>query len=251
MATDTFNQQGFDFIPPLYSEDEILEIVNTIEVNTKDKANFRRTNNVFAIRRFLLEVPEILPLVFTQKLKSILTELLGENYFLVKSIYFDKPADSNWYVAYHQDLTISVNQKIDTEGFGPWTVKPDNYAVQPPLAILEQMVTLRIHLDDTSAENGALYIIPESHNKGILRPELIDWSNTTEKDCPVEKGGIMLMKPLLLHSSKRTTNLHQEKSYIWNLPMLNYPMVWNGLKDGIGRHKKVLIFTNTFLSYIQ
>ncbi len=211
MATDTFNQQGFDFISPLYSEDEILEIVNTIEVNTKDKVNFRRSNNLFAIRRFLLEVPEILPLVFTQKLKSILTELLGENYFLVKSIYFDKPADSNWYVAYHQDLTISVNQKIDTESFGPWTVKPDNYAVQPPLAILEQMVTLRIHLDDTSAENGALYIIPESHNKGILRPELIDWSNTIEKVCPVEKGGIMLMKPLLLHSSKRTTNLQPRK----------------------------------------
>jgi hypothetical protein len=108
---DYLNQQGFAFCPPIYSESEISDIVKTIEINTKDKVNFRRSNNLFAIRRFLLEVPEVYPMVFSPKLKSILAELLGENYFLVKSIYFDKPADSNWYVAYHQDLTISVNKK--------------------------------------------------------------------------------------------------------------------------------------------
>ncbi|MNX58738.1 Phytanoyl-CoA dioxygenase (PhyH) [compost metagenome] len=71
---------------------------------------------------------------------------------------------------------------------------------------MENIVTIRIHLDDTDAENGALNIIPGSHNKGIYRPETIDWSMEQEKNCPVPEGGIMIMKPLLLHSSKRTSN---------------------------------------------
>ena len=87
----------------------------------------------------------------------------------MKSIYFDKPAGSNWFVSYHQDLTISVNAKIDLGGFGPWTVKQDQYAVQPPLQILENNFTIRIHLDDTDENNGALKVIPGSHLKGVCR----------------------------------------------------------------------------------
>ena len=34
------NQQGFAFCPPLYSEAEVSNIVMTIEINTKEKANF-------------------------------------------------------------------------------------------------------------------------------------------------------------------------------------------------------------------
>jgi ectoine hydroxylase-related dioxygenase (phytanoyl-CoA dioxygenase family) len=78
--------------------------------------------------------------------------------------------------------------------------------VQPPLDILENIFTIRIHLDETDENNGALKIIPKSHAKGICRPETIDWSLETENICNVEKGGVMIMKPLLLHGSNRTTN---------------------------------------------
>nr|WP_317166891.1 phytanoyl-CoA dioxygenase family protein [Chryseobacterium indologenes] len=133
-------------------------------------------------------------------------EIFGEKYFVVKSIYFDKPETSNWYVAYHQDLTISVDKKMELQGFGPWTTKQNYFAVQPPLEILENIYTIRIHLDDTDENNGALKVIPESHSKGIYRRETIDWKVETENICNVRKGGIMLMKPLTLHGSNRTTN---------------------------------------------
>ncbi|WP_317041555.1 phytanoyl-CoA dioxygenase family protein [Chryseobacterium sp. Leaf201] len=68
------------------------------------------------------------------------------------------------------------------------------------------MYTIRIHLDDTDEHNGALKVVPASYAKGIYRPETIDWTIETEEICSVEKGGIMMMKPLLLHGSNRTTN---------------------------------------------
>jgi ectoine hydroxylase-related dioxygenase (phytanoyl-CoA dioxygenase family) len=96
-------------------------------------------------------------------------------------------------------------------GFGPWTVKQQQYAVQPPLPILEQNFTVRIHLDNTDEQNGALRVVPGSHKKGIYRPETIDWTVETEAICDVPEGGIMIMRPLLLHASSRTTNNHKRR----------------------------------------
>ena len=77
--------------------------------------------------------------------------------------------------------------------------------------ILENIFTIRIHLDNTNENNGALKVVPRSHAKGIYRPETIDWNMETEEICSVEKGGIMIMKPLLLHGSNRTTNCNKRR----------------------------------------
>lgn len=145
-------------------------------------------------------------LIFNENLKTIIKEVFGENYFVIKSIYFDKPEKSNWYVAYHQNLIISVDKKVELPNFGPWTTKQNQFAVQPPLNILENIFTIRIHLDDTDENNGALKVVPKSHSKGIYRPETMDWNIEKEEICNVEKGGIMIMKPLIFHGSNRTTN---------------------------------------------
>jgi ectoine hydroxylase-related dioxygenase (phytanoyl-CoA dioxygenase family) len=137
--------------------------------------------------------------------------LFGDKYFTVKSIYFDKPQSSNWYVSYHQDLTISVDKKVEVDGFGFWTTKHNQFSVQPTLDILQNIVTIRIHLDYTDENNGALKVVSKSHRQGIYRPETIDWTKEKEEVCSVEKGGVMLMKPLLLHSSGRTTNNQQRR----------------------------------------
>jgi len=199
-------KDGFTVIENVFSKNEVQQLVTLIENEDHSKDTFRRSSDLFAIRQVIKEVPALYAIIFNDNLKDIIFKLFGTDYFIVKSIYFDKPETSNWYVSYHQDLTISVCEKIDSEGFSNWTVKHNQYAVQPPLEILENIVTIRIHLDDTDAENGALNIIPGSHNKGIYRPETIDWTMEQEKNCPVPEGGIMIMKPLLLHSSKRTSN---------------------------------------------
>lgn len=197
---------GFTIIDSIYSNEEVEQILTTIENADKTNDTFRKSSDLFAIRQFLKEIPEAKEFIFTERLKTVIGELFGNNFFTVKSIYFDKPETSNWYVAYHQDLTISVDKKIELEGFGPWTVKQNQFAVQPPLYILENIFTIRIHLDDTDGHNGALKIVPGSHAKNIYRPETIDWTIEKEVSCTVPKGGIMIMKPLLLHSSGRTTN---------------------------------------------
>lgn len=197
---------GFTTINNIYSPDEIVQILTVISQTDTSKDTFRKSSELFAIRQFLKEIPATTDLIFNDKLKSLIGQLFGQDFFVTKSIYFDKPVNSNWFVSYHQDLTISVDKKIELDGFGPWTVKQNQFAVQPPLNILENIVTIRIHLDDTDENNGALRVIPKSHSKNIYRPETIDWSSETEMCCNVKRGGIMIMKPLILHSSGRTTN---------------------------------------------
>jgi ectoine hydroxylase-related dioxygenase (phytanoyl-CoA dioxygenase family) len=196
----------FTIIENVFSETNLDAIIEAINKADTSKPSFRKTTDVFAIRQFLKEVHKSIPFIFIERLKTIIKELLGEDYFVVKSIYFDKPENSNWFVSYHQDLMISVDKKIDIEGFGPWTEKQNQFSVQPPLDILKNNFTVRIHLDDTDENNGALRVIPKSHLKGIYRSETIDWTKETEIVCNVPKGGIMIMKPLLLHASGRTTN---------------------------------------------
>jgi ectoine hydroxylase-related dioxygenase (phytanoyl-CoA dioxygenase family) len=199
-------KNGFSIVNDIYSAVEIKNILAAINQADTSNDRFRKTNDLFAIRQFLKEIPSVVDLVFTDKLKNLLKEVMGDHYFVVKSIYFDKPETSNWYVAYHQDLTISVDQKLELKNFGLWTTKQNQFAVQPPIAFLENITTIRIHLDDTDENNGALRVVPESHLKKIYRPETIDWSKETETTCCVGQGGVMLMKPLTLHSSGRTTN---------------------------------------------
>ncbi len=223
------SENGFTVIADVFSNSEIDHIVTTIQQTDTSKPTFRKTTDLFAIRQFLKEVPGTIPSIFTRGFTSIIDEVFGNDYFVVKSIYFDKPGESNWFVAYHQDLTISVDKKMEMDGFGPWTLKQNQYAVQPPLDILENNFTIRIHLDDTDEDNGALRIIPGSHTKGVYRPETIDWTMEKEISCSVPKGGIMIMRPLLLHASGRTTN--NKKRRVIHIEFSNktlpFPLQWS------------------------
>lgn len=209
--TDELNSNGFATIDNIYTTEEVEIMLRQISKANTDKETFRKSVDLFAIRQFFKEVPAIIDTIFNDKLKAVLKQHLGDNYFVVKSIYFDKPEASNWYVSYHQDLTISVDKKLELNGFEFWTTKHNQFAVQPPLDILKNILTVRIHLDDTDENNGALKVVPNSHLKEIYRPETIDWTIESEVSCNVSKGGIMLMKPLLLHSSGRTTNNRQRR----------------------------------------
>src|SRR6218665_3209883 len=142
-------ENGFSVVNDIYSFIEIQHILNAIGSVDTSKETFRKTADLFAIRQFFKEVPNVFNLVFTPKLKELIRQILVDNFFVVKSIYFDKPAASNWYVAYHQDLTISVDKRLELKSFGPWTIKQNQFAVQPPINFLENITTIRIHLDDT------------------------------------------------------------------------------------------------------
>ena len=124
----------------------------------------------------------------------------------VRSILFDKTPDENWPVAWHQDLTKAVAEEQEIPGYGPWSWKDGHAHVQPPAELLAQMVTIRLHLDDTPAANGALRVIPGSHKRGKLSGDAV-----TQVDqglavaCECYAGDVLLMSPLIIHSSRRST----------------------------------------------
>ncbi|WP_118973708.1 phytanoyl-CoA dioxygenase family protein [Taibaiella koreensis] len=198
-------EQGYLILDGVLSPLERKAVADVIEVSIDVPGTaFRRQGDLFAIRRVLAVLPQLSALLFTPGMMKAIAPYMDKGCFISKSIYFDKPVASNWFVPYHQDLTISVDNKTEVLGFGPWSRKDGYFAVQPPVSLLEQQLTLRIHLDDTDESNGALNVIPGSHRKGIYRPETIDWSIEKEKVCKVPAGGLMLMRPLLLHASSRS-----------------------------------------------
>ncbi len=204
-------KNGYLVLKRLYSETEIGQILDCISNVQKDKGSFQKTKDLFAIRQLNNVIPKLNKVLFNIELTALLSNFFDSEYFLTKAIYFDKPSESNWFVAYHQDLSISVDKKVDVDNYVNWTFKKGQYGVQPPIKILEDTVTIRIHLDHTDKNNGALKVIPKSHLKGIYRPESIDWNTETEHICEVEKGGVMLMKPLTLHASNKTVNNKQRR----------------------------------------
>lgn len=133
--------------------------------------------------------------------------LPGTDYRPVRSILFDKTKEQNWPVAWHQDLTIALSEKRDTPGFGPWSTKDRVVHVQPPADLLSKMVTFRIHLDETPATNGALKVIPGSHRLGrIPSAGIPDLEKHDAVTCECQPGDLLLMSPLILHSSPRSNS---------------------------------------------
>ena len=193
---DKIGEIGFEIINNVYSGTEIDSIKSEIAKS--------KLSNTYGVRKFLLGKPELQKLIFAERLKEILKSKLP-GYFVIRSIYFNKPPKANWFVNWHQDLTINLNEKVEIAGFKNWRILNDRVVVQPNINILNSILTVRIHLDRCNEHNGALRIIPGSHNKGVV--DLKNRSQQLNSEsiiCPVKSGGIMIMKPLLVHSSRRS-----------------------------------------------
>jgi hypothetical protein len=96
---------GFTVIGNIFTPEEVAALATCIQEADTSNDTFRKTKDLFAIRQFLKEIPAVVSAVFNDKLKDVIGHLFGEGYRPVKSIYFDKPGESNWFVSYHQDLT--------------------------------------------------------------------------------------------------------------------------------------------------
>ena len=155
------------------------------------------------VRNIASRLPEVRRLADVDAVHSILSSVFGHRGRLVRSILFDKIPGSNWKVAWHQDLTISVAGRKDVPGFGPWSVKNGVVSVQPPATVLEGMLTVRLHLDACGPDNGPLRVVPGTHRRGRLGAEEIDRvvSIGPIVECACEAGDVLLMRPLLLHAS--------------------------------------------------
>jgi hypothetical protein len=138
---------------------------------------------------------------------SIAAGLLGAESRAVRAILFNKTSQTNWSLAWHQDRTICVTQKIEVHGFGPWTVKAGLHHVAPPFDLLTRMVTLRIHLDDVPTTNAPLIIAPRSHKLGRVPVEAIEAAveQCGSYTCLADAGDVWLYSTPILHASEAAT----------------------------------------------
>lgn len=160
-------------------------------------------NRIGGLRNLLHTKTCVTKVAKSAKLLQLLENAAKSSVFPVRAIFFDKNPEANWLVPWHQDLAIAVAGRVETPGFTGWSIKDGTQHVHPPREILERMVTLRLHLDDCHAGNGALKVIPESHLHGKLGAEdILAWTTRSEPVvCELSKGDALLMRPLLLHAS--------------------------------------------------
>lgn len=194
--------KGSAILHHIFSKKEVNVLKGTIHNFLKEHPE----EKPHGIRNLIGKIPTLQKLIFNTNLVTILKRI-DKNLFLTKAIYFDKSPEANWYVTFHQDVTINVTDKIETPGFSGWTKKGDHYGVSPTEDILKSTITIRIHLDDTSTKNGALKVILGSHNKKLTDTEIhLITQSSIPFDCEVNAGGIHIMKPLLLHASYKSVN---------------------------------------------
>ncbi len=138
------------------------------------------------------------------EIPNIIHRITGHNYKAVRAILFDKNPELNWSLAWHQDRTICVKEQIESDGFGPWTVKQGYQHVEPPFEIIATMLTLRLHLDDVNANNAPLLIAPKTHYLGKIKQSEIDGviAKHGQYTCTARAGDIWLYSTPILHASK-------------------------------------------------
>jgi len=156
--------------------------------------------------RHALRHPAIATLAREPRLLHIAREILGFEASPFRATLFDKSPQANWLVVWHQDTALPLRERQDTPGWGPWSVKNGVAYAHAPASALCRVVALRIHLDDSTTHNGPLRVLPGTHTQGVLSDHAIQElaSRIVPVDCLVPQGGVLVMKPLIVHASSKS-----------------------------------------------
>ena len=159
-------------------------------------------------RRLLFEASATELLAATGKIGAVAAGLLGPSARPVRAVLFDKTQAMNWIVAWHQDRTIAVRERRDTPDFGPWSVKDGIVHVAPPIAVLDQMVTLRVHLDACTDDNAPLIVALGSHRLGKVAADEVEAMANQHSihACHADAGDVWAYAAPILHSSAKSVS---------------------------------------------
>jgi ectoine hydroxylase-related dioxygenase (phytanoyl-CoA dioxygenase family) len=163
--------------------------------------------------RHVLKCPPIAALATDPRLLAIASEWLGAPAIPFKATLFDKNPGANWLVAWHQDTALPLVQRSAAAGWGPWSIKDGvNYA-HAPATVLDRVIALRIHLDDSFSENGPLRVLPGTHRLGVLSDAQVAElaRNAHPSQCCVPAGGVIAMRPLIVHASSKSLSLSSRR----------------------------------------
>jgi hypothetical protein len=217
MIALNLSELGFAVTDPIISHDEcnaiIAELENVSIANVGSRA--------------LLKLHWCSELAVKLRTYDRLSSYFYPNQVAIQCTYFEKSTERNWLVPLHQDLSVPVAEKIDYPKLKLWSVKEGMVFVQPPIEILDQLTAVRLHLDECTVEDGALRVVPSSHQSGILET-LSDLRRQDDVLCPVQKGGTLIMKPLILHASSKSSGHSKRRvlHFLFAPPVLPFGLRW-------------------------
>ncbi|MCU1337848.1 MAG: hypothetical protein JWO19_3429 [Bryobacterales bacterium] len=190
----TMGKEGAQLLKAALSASQLSALQRALAAQPRDHAGVR-----------LSGIPELRPFLDPAgPVGQIPASVLGPECLPVRAILFDKSADQNWSLGWHQDRTIAVRQRIDVDGFGPWSIKSGMVHVEPPCDLLAGMVTVRVHLDAVPATNAPLLVAPGSHKRGRIPtaeiPDVVRQCGIIP--CLATAGDIWLYVTPILHASE-------------------------------------------------
>jgi len=193
----SINSDGFTVVPAVISAAECERLGHLLDAREISRVG---TRNLLT-ERWCAE------LAMALQNHQILWSALPRDAVPIQCTYFDKSSDKNWLVALHQDLSIPVSRRVDSPECSGWSEKEGVVYVQPPAAVLESLLAIRVHIDPCPPESGALRVVPGSHSHGRVDAATASAMRSAigERVVPVGEGGALLMRPLLLHASSKAT----------------------------------------------
>lgn len=191
-----FDRDGALLFGGVLSAGEVATMTQTLEPQVTGRPGKR-----------LLVDPDLAALLAADGVVGrVAASLIGPNILPVRAVLFDKSPDANWIVAWHQDRTICVRERHETPGFGPWSIKDRVLHVAPPIDVLEEMVTLRLHLDAVDPDNAPLVVAKGSHRFGYVPADI---AAARAAECPMlvceaVPGDVWAYSTPILHMSARS-----------------------------------------------
>jgi ectoine hydroxylase-related dioxygenase (phytanoyl-CoA dioxygenase family) len=195
---EPIQKQGFAIIPEILAPKDVDPLLD--ELSRSDLPRSR------AGVRHAMRLPVVAAVARDSQLMEIAQQVLGEGAFPFRATLFDKSSTANWLVVWHQDTALPLLERREMPGWGPWSVKDGVTYAHAPASALSQVLALRVHLDDSTAENGPLRVLPGTHTLGVLTDETLHELSTRIEavDCLAPCGGVLAMSPLIVHASSKS-----------------------------------------------
>jgi ectoine hydroxylase-related dioxygenase (phytanoyl-CoA dioxygenase family) len=195
---EPIQEQGFTITPGVLEPRDVDGLLDELS-----RADLPRSR---AGVRHAMRLPAVAAVAQDARLLGIAQENLGREAFPFRATLFDKSPAANWLVVWHQDTALPLKERREAPGWGPWSVKDGVIYAHAPESALSKVLALRLHLDDSVPENGPLRVLPGTHTLGVLSDEALHDLSTrvTAVDCLVPQGGVLAMRPLIVHASSKS-----------------------------------------------